>query len=54
LGKSVLPIESRFLDAIKSGLPPSSGVALGFDRVLLVATGEQNISRVMPFPDEIA
>lgn len=54
LGKSVLPVESRMMDAMRYGLPPSSGVALGFDRIVLLAAGKQHISQAMAFPDDIA
>ncbi len=32
------------------GLPASTGVALGFDRLLLVALGATDLSQVMAFP----
>jgi lysyl-tRNA synthetase class 2 len=49
-GLAPLPVSSRLLESMDSGLPPCSGNALGFDRLLLVATGAQSIAEVIPFP----
>jgi lysyl-tRNA synthetase class 2 len=49
-GKYALPETSRLLDAMHHGLPASTGVALGFDRLLLVALGATDLSQVMAFP----
>jgi len=38
------------LAALEAGLPACAGVAVGFDRVLLLATGAQQLSDVMAFP----
>lgn len=48
-GKDELPLESRLLNAMNHGLPPCSGVALGIDRLVMLATGHSNISEVMSF-----
>jgi lysyl-tRNA synthetase class 2 len=48
-GKFMLPEESRLLAAMEHGLPPSSGCALGFDRLVMVATGAKTIQEVMAF-----
>jgi lysyl-tRNA synthetase class 2 len=49
-GKKPLPTESRLLSAMDEGLPAATGVALGFDRVVMLATGAKRIADVLAFP----
>jgi lysyl-tRNA synthetase class 2 len=49
-GKPELPVESRLLAAMEAGLPACAGVAMGFDRVVMLAAGAKDLSAVMPFP----
>ncbi len=53
-GKLPLPEESRLLAAMDAGLPPCAGVALGFDRLVMLAAGAKCIDDVIAFPIENA
>jgi lysyl-tRNA synthetase class 2 len=53
-GKPPLPVDSRLIAAMRAGLPPCTGCALGFDRLVMLATGQRDIARVIPFPVERA
>ena len=43
------PIDEEFLDAV-AAMPPASGVALGFDRLVMLATGATHIEQVLWTP----
>jgi lysyl-tRNA synthetase class 2 len=53
-GRDELPMPERFLAAIEHGLPDSTGCALGFDRLVMLATGAASIDEVIAFPTERA
>ncbi len=49
MGKPTRPIDQHFIDALREGLPPCSGVALGIDRLLMLALNCDSIAEVMSF-----
>jgi lysyl-tRNA synthetase class 2 len=49
-GRYPVPEASRLLDAMDHGLPPCSGAALGFDRLVMVAAGKTTLADVIAFP----
>lgn len=54
LGRPSLPVNSRLIHAMQSGIPACSGCALGLDRLVMVATNAKNIDEVLTFPIERA
>jgi elongation factor P--(R)-beta-lysine ligase len=49
LGRPVYPIDDKLIAALAEGLPPSAGIALGFDRLVMLATGAPVIDDVLAF-----
>jgi len=50
-GLPVYPIDERFLSALEEGVPPSSGNALGLDRLIAMALAASTIGDVITFPE---
>lgn len=48
-GLPEMPIDERLLGALASDMPDCSGVALGFDRLVMVALGASSIDQVVSF-----
>ena len=48
-GRPVYPIDDKLIAALAEGLPPSAGIALGFDRLVMLATGAAAIDDVLTF-----
>jgi elongation factor P--(R)-beta-lysine ligase len=49
-GQTVPEIDSRFISALKHGLPDCAGVALGLDRMVMLAVQANHINEVIAFP----
>src|SRR5690606_14502092 len=49
LGKSPLPLDHLFLEALQKGVPECCGVAVGFDRLLMLQCAAKSIAEVIPF-----
>jgi lysyl-tRNA synthetase class 2 len=49
-GLPTVPIDGHLLEALTQGLPDCSGVALGFDRLVMLAVGARSIEDVLTFP----
>ena len=43
-------MDEDFLAALQHGLPAASGIALGFDRLAMIAAGADRISQVLWLP----
>lgn len=48
-GKTIRTMDADLLAAVEAGLPPSSGVALGLDRLIMLALNRDAISDVLSF-----
>lgn len=48
-GRPALPLPQGFLAALERGLPDCTGVALGFDRLAMLAAGSSSIDEVVAF-----
>ena len=47
---SIKPIDKHFIEALSQGLPQCSGVALGIDRLVMLALKAKHIEQVISFP----
>ena len=53
-GLPAMEVDDRLVAALAHGLPPCAGVALGLDRLVMLALGVRRIEDAIAFPDPIA
>ncbi|NOY76665.1 MAG: EF-P lysine aminoacylase GenX [Calditrichaeota bacterium] len=50
-GKTPFPIDAEFLEALRIGMPPAAGIALGVDRLVMVLLNQPSIQQITLFPE---
>ncbi len=51
-GREVYPLDQPFLAALEDGMPPSGGIAMGVDRLVMLVANAASIQDVITFAEE--
>ena len=51
-GREVYPLDQPFLAALEDGMPPSGGIAMGVDRLVMLIANAASIQDVIAFAEE--
>jgi lysyl-tRNA synthetase class 2 len=51
-GREVYPLDQPFLAALEAGMPPSGGIAMGVDRLVMLIANAASIQDIIPFAEE--
>ena len=50
LGKEMYGVDMDFINALRSGMPETGGIALGIERLQMILLNIQDINNLLPFP----
>ena len=50
MGKTIYPIDEDLIKALERGLPEVSGIAVGVDRLIMLASNSAQVSDIISFP----
>jgi len=49
--RPVYPLDEAFMAALRQGMPPAAGIAVGLDRLVLMLADRDDLADTVPFPE---